>query len=441
MVKTIDFRGGIHPEYNKHITADIPIKVLPAPKTVVIPLEQHIGSPAIPLVKKGDKIHLGQEIGKAENSICAPVHASVSGSVAAVEPRPTINGRACTSIVIENDEQETEVGTHGHPDPIQLSESEIRDRIAAAGIVGLGGAGFPTAAKLNSSLDNNIEYLIINGSECEPFLTADQRVMEEYTQEVVLGAKLLAKACRAQKIIIAVEENKPESIKKLSQAAGSNAITITRVVTKYPAGGERQLIKAILGREVPANGFPFDVGVVVQNISTAWATARACLTGKPLIERVITVSGDGVNNPGNFLVRLGTPFKDVIEAAGGLSDESGKIISGGPMMGQAQFDLDVPVEKSVTGIIVYSQKTTQQFDPMPCIKCSRCVDVCPAYLMPIRIEQYAMNAMWDEAAEYGAMDCIECGCCTYICPSKRGLYHWIKLAKFEINKAKQHQTS
>lgn len=440
-MKIKNFRGGVHPDYNKHLASDQPIKVLAAPKQVVIPMAQHIGAPAEPLVKKGDEVLLGQEIGKATKAVSASVHASVSGTVVAVEPRPTISGRSVLSVVIENDGRDVKAPMNGHSDPIQLSAQEIKQRIEAAGLVGLGGAAFPSAVKLNPPKDTKIEYLILNGCECEPYLTADQRVMEEYTEEVILGAKLLAKACGAEKIIIAIESNKPEALRKIRASAGSNAIEVVALVTKYPAGGEKQLIKAVLGREVPEHGLPAQVGVIVHNVGTAWAAARACSIGQPLIERVVTVTGDGIKEPGNFLVRIGTPFSEVIAAAGGFAGEPEKVIAGGPMMGLAQFDLDVPVVKGVSGILVLSRQTAKQFDPMPCIRCARCVDVCPVYLMPVRIEQMAMNSKWDDAKEYGAMSCIECGCCTYICPSKRGLLHWIRLAKAEIVAAQRRQTS
>jgi electron transport complex protein RnfC len=440
-VKIRNFRGGVHPEYNKHFTSDKPIKVLPAPKQVVIPLTQHTGAAAEPTVAKGDAVLLGQEIGKASHAVSASVHSSVSGTVVAVEPRPAINGRSVLSVVIDNDGRDAAESMSGHHDPIQLSAEEIKSRVEAAGIVGLGGAAFPTSVKLNPPEDYKIEYLLLNGSECEPYLTADQRIMEEHTEDVILGAKLLAKAVGADKIVIAVEANKPEAIKKLQALAGSHQIEVVALAIKYPAGGEKQLIKAVLGREVPSHGLPSQIGVLVQNVQTAWATAVACRTGKPLIERVLTVSGDGIKEPSNFLVRVGTPFKDVIEAAGGFVGEPGKVIAGGPMMGLAQFDLDVPVVKGVSGILVLSNKMVKQYEPLPCIKCARCVDVCPVYLMPVRIELYAMNGMWDHAEDYGAMDCIECGCCTYICPSKRELLDWIRVAKTEIVEAQRRQTS
>lgn len=433
-----NFKGGVHPNYEKQYTEDKPIQVLPAPEIVVLPLQQHVGAPAEAVVKKGDQVFMGQVIGKSSYTISAPVHSSVSGTVLAVEPRPNVTGRSVMSVVIQNDGEDTPVETEvkGHQDPIQLSKGAIRERINNAGIVGLGGGAFPTAIKVTPPDNARIEYLIINGSECEPYLTADQRVMEEYAEKVILGAKLLAKAADAEKIIIAIESNKPKAIELMQNLAGSNAIEVVTVVTKYPAGGEKQLIKAVLNREVPSGGYPFQIGAIVQNVSTAWAVADTCLTGKPLIERVITVTGPGVKESGNFLVRIGTPFKDIFEAVGGFIGNPARVICSGPMMGLAQYDLNVSVVKAVSGVLVLTDKESKEYEPMPCINCARCVDVCPAYLMPLKLEAFAMSEMLDEAEDYGAMDCIECGCCTYICPSKRYLVYYIRLAKHEIIAAK-----
>lgn len=440
-MKERNFRGGVHPVGGKGLAADKPIQKHVVPETVVIPLQQNQCALAEPLVAKGDQVLLGQLIGKTVQAKSAAVHASVSGEVVSVEQRPNTNGHSVLSVVIKNDGQDKAVEVSGHPDPIQLSGAEILERIAAAGIVGLGGAGFPTAVKLDIPENAKIDYLLINGSECEPYLTADQRIMEECTDDVILGAKLMAKVCGAKKIVIAVEDNKPESIRRLTKQAGSNAIEVVTLATKYPAGGERQLIKSVLNREVPYDARPYQIGVLVQNVGTAWAVARTCLTGMPLIERVVTVSGPGIKEPANFMVRLGTQFKDLVAAAGGYVDEPGKVLAGGPMTGLAQFNLDVPVVKCTAGITVLPEDLVTYQEPLACIKCARCVDVCPAYLLPLRLEAYAMKDMWETADEYGAMDCIECGSCRYICPSKRDLLAWIRLAKHEITDAKQRQTS
>ncbi len=439
-MKKKTFRGGVHPEYAKDITAEKSIQDLPAPEMIVISLQQHIGAPVDSLVKKGDSVLMGQLIGNSSYAVSANVHSSVSGTVVAVEPRPHISGRSVISVVIKNDGQDNPCEMISHSDPIQLSPQEIKDKIKAAGIVGLGGAAFPTSIKLDPPDQANIDYLIINGSECEPYLTADDRMMVEEPADVILGAKLLAKGCGAERILIGIEENKPEAIRNMRDHAGSNAIEIVVLDTKYPQGGEKQMITALTGREVPSNGLPYQAGVIVQNVGTALATTQACRDGRALIDRVVTLTGAGIKEPRNYRIRLGTSFRVAIEAAGGFTAEPGKVIAGGPLMGSAQFDLDVPVMKGTSSILVFTKEDSKQFDPMPCIKCARCVDVCPASLLPVRLEAYSMNAMWDEALEYGAMDCIECGCCTYICPSKRFLLHWMRLAKNEIIVAKRRQT-
>lgn len=433
------FFGGIHPKYAKEQTAASPIEILSAPETVVVPMQQHIGAPAVPTVKKGDEVLVGQVIGEATQPISAPVHSPVSGTVVAVTDRPHINGRSVLSVVIENDGQNKWVELETHPDPVQLDRDAIINKIRAAGIVGMGGAGFPTAAKLRPPKDAVIDYLIINGAECEPYLTADHRLMLEYAEDLILGAKLLAKACNAKKIVIGVEDNKMDAVAELQKYSG--AIEIALLDTKYPQGGEKQLILAITGREVPSNGLPFQAGVVVQNAATAVAVAQALRDGKPLVQRIVTVTGSVVKEPRNFLVPLGTPLQHLVEAAGGFTEEPGKVIVGGPMMGMAQHGLEAPIVKTSNGILALTKAEAEVPNVLPCIKCARCVDVCPVQLLPLRLEAFGMNGMWDEAKDYGAMDCIECGCCTYICPSKRPLLHYIRVAKNEIVAASRRKTS
>lgn len=433
------FFGGIHPKENKESTNSTPIQVLSAPEVVVVPLLQHAGREAKPLVAKGDEVLKGQPIAEADGRISARVHAPVSGKVAAIEPRPSASGRELTCIVIENDGQERWVERQTHPDPVQLDAQSILERIEEAGIVGMGGAGFPTAPKLTPPKGVIIDYLLLNGCECEPYLTADHRLMVEYAEEIVLGAKLLAKACGARKIIIGVEDNKPDAIASLKEQAG--AVDVVALPTRYPQGGEKQLIQALTGREVPSKGLPFQAGCVVQNVGTAYAVTKALRDGEPLISRVVTVTGSVIAEPQNFFVPIGTPFQDLIEAAGGFSQTPGKVVAGGPMMGGAQFDLEAPVTKVTSGVLAFGVDESKTPNPMPCIKCARCVDVCPAYLLPLRLEAFGMHEMWDEAKEYGAMDCIECGCCTYICPSKRPLLQYIRVAKNQIVAASRKRTS
>ena len=425
------FFGGIHPKYAKELTAESPVEILSAPETVVVPMLQHIGAPAVPTVKKGDEVLAGQVIGERPSPSvhpCIPLYLvrlwlSLIGR--------TLMVGQCFLLLLRMMERISGWNLSPHPDPVQLDRSVILDKIRAAGIVGMGGAGFPTAVKLRPPKDAAIDVLLINGSECEPYLTSDHRLMlEECCRRSFWEPSCWAKACGAKKIVIGVEDNKRDAVAELKKHAG--AIEIVLLDTKYPQGGEKQLIKAVTGREVPSNGLPFQAGVVVQNVATAAAVAQAVRDGKPLVERIVTVTGSVINEPRNFLVPIGTPLHNLIEAAGGFTEEPGKVLVGGPMMGMAQHSLDAPVVKTVNGILALSKGEAVVPEPLPCIKCARCVDVCPVYLLPLRLEAFGMHEMWDEAKEYGAMDCIECGCCTYICPSKRPLLHYIRVAKNQI---------
>lgn len=435
-VKT--FFGGIFPNDAKTSTSGTPIKTLAAPEKIVVPLLQHVGVEAKPVVAKGDEVLKGQLIAEPGGNVSAPVHSPVSGKVVAIEPKKNASGRTITSIVIENDGEENWVERETHHDPIQLDANTILERIRQAGIVGMGGAGFPTALKLTPPKGVAIDYLILNGCECEPYLTADHRLMVEHPEEIILGAKLMAKVAKARNIIIGIEDNKPDAIAALQEKAG--AIKIVALTTKYPQGGEKQLVQALTGREVPSGGLPFQAGVIVQNVGTAYAVAKALRDGEPLISRVVTVTGTPIQEPQNFMVPIGATLKDVVEAAGGFTSTPEKVVVGGPMMGGAQFDLDTPISKTSSGVLAFAEGESRTPNSLPCIKCARCVDVCPANLLPLKLEAFGMNEQFDNAREYGALDCIECGCCTYICPSKRPLLHYIRFAKSEII-AKQTKTS
>ena len=430
MRRVKSFFGGIHPDGAKSLSTGSPIQTLSAPDTLVVPLLQHAGLEAKPVVAKGDDVLKGQLLAEAGGAISAPVHSPVSGKVLAIEPRAHVSGHSVTAIVIENDHNETWVETKGHPDPVQLDAKDILDRIKEAGIAGMGGAGFPTALKLAPPKGIVIDYLIINGCECEPYLTADDRLMVEKAEDIILGAQLMAKAAGARNIVIAVEDNKPEATASLKAKAGN--IEVVSLPTKYPAGGEKQLIQALTGRQVPSNGLPYQVGTIVQNVGTAWAVAVALREGKPLISRVVTVTGRAVREPQNFMAPLGTPLEYLIEAAGGFGLKPGKVIVGGPMTGGAQFDLEAPVTKTTSGVVALGEAESHTPDSSPCIKCARCVDVCPANLLPLKLEAFGMNERFDDAHQFGALDCIECGACTYICPAKRPLLQYIRFAKMEI---------
>lgn len=428
------FHGGIHPCYGKELSKDKAIEQMPAPGKVILSLQQHTGGPSKPLVEVGQEVKLGQKIADGSSFISATLHASVAGKVVEIAPRPHPAGGDVTAIVIENDgsdEWAEGIGLKG--DLESLTPEQIRGIVKEAGIVGLGGAAFPTHVKINPPPDKPIEYLVLNGCECEAYLTTDHRLMIERTEDIAFGAKALAKALGVKKVIIGVERNKPEAAVAFNEiAARDDLFQVESLEVKYPQGAEKQLIYSLLGREVPSRGLPADVGVVVQNVATAAAVADAIIKGWPLIKRVITVSGSGVREPKNVEVRLGTPVKDIIEFAGGYEGTPGKVLMGGPMTGMAVYSTEVPVMKGTSGIIIMPREEAKQYDPLPCIRCGRCVDACPAYLMPITIANFTEKGMLQEADQYGAMDCIECGCCTYVCPAKRFLLHWIQLAKHQL---------
>jgi len=439
-VKT--FPGGIHPDYNKALSAGKPTVKAAAPSVAVIPLHQHTGAPCDPLVQVGDEVKLGQKIGEAKAFVSAPVHASVSGKVTAIEPRPHPALGQSAAVVIESDgrdELDPEIKPSGSVEG--LTADEIRKVIREAGIVGMGGAAFPTAVKVSPPPGKKIDTIALNGAECEPYLTADHRVMLEQTDDVVYGLRALMKACGAERGLIAVEDNKTDAVEALRAALRGTAerIEIVLLHTKYPQGSEKHLIKACLMREVPSGGLPLDVGVVVNNVGTAAAVARALRQGTPLYERVLTVTGGAVASPQNLLVRVGTSFRELIEQCGGFSRPAGKVINGGPMMGIAQATLDVPVIKGTSGILCLAREEVVRDEPEPCLRCGRCIDACPMNLMPLWIAAYAERGRHDEAERYNALDCIECGACAYVCPARRPLVQAIRLSKGEITARRRRQ--
>jgi electron transport complex protein RnfC len=397
-------------------------------------MQQHIGAPCEPVVQIGDEVKVGQKIGEAKGFVSVPVHSSVSGKVTAVEPRLYSGGMAVPCIVIESDMQNIvsdQVVPKG--DLTGLSAEDIKNIIKEAGIVGMGGATFPTHVKLAPPPDKKVDTVILNGAECEPYLTSDHRLMLEYPENVVFGLQALMKALGVKKGYIGIETNKPDAIEKVFEAAKDVAdIEVVALKTKYPQGAEKQLIYACTGREVPSGGLPADAGVVVNNVGTAAAVAKAIKTGMPLIERIVTVTGAGVNSPKNLLVKIGTSFRDIIEQCGGLKGKVGKVIAGGPMMGITQFSLDIPAIKGTSGILVLSEEEARLPEPSNCIKCGKCVETCPINLMPVNISMYSLANRHDQAEALNAMDCIECGSCSYVCPAKRPLVDSIRVSKREI---------
>lgn len=434
MSRTLTFKRGIHPVYNKELASGKAIVRAKLPKRIVVPLSQHIGAPAKAEVKIGDEVGRGQLIGSASGFVSSPVHSSISGKVIAISDFPSAAGRMVQSIVIESDGKNDVVSYKEHPDHTKLSADEIKNIIKDAGIVGMGGAAFPTNVKLSPPKEKTIDTVIINGAECEPYLTADHRLMAEKPAEVVEGLKIIMRSLGVTEGHIGIEENKPDAIKAMESAvAGEPNIRVWPLEIKYPQGAEKMLIKAVKDREVPSKGLPMDVGVVVQNVGTALAAYEAVRFGKPLIDRVVTVTGNGIKEPGNLMVRIGTLMSDVIEQCGGLIGGAVKVISGGPMMGFAQWTLDVPVAKGTSGILVLTEDEYVPSDEYSaCIRCGRCIDVCPMGLNPSQLSILSEKGFFEETKEYNLFDCFECGSCAYVCPAKRPMVQFMRLAKSQV---------
>jgi Na+-translocating ferredoxin:NAD+ oxidoreductase subunit C len=438
------FKGGVHPEEHKSLTADKPIRPLPPPSRVVVPLRQHLGAPARAAVQAGDWVAEGQPIGEPAGFVSVPVHAPIAGQVVVIESLPHPGGFDYESVVIEAREQGPD-GAPWPPPPYRIPDpcpdyekadpETLKKLIRAAGIVGMGGAAFPTHVKLSPPPEKNVDLLVINGAECEPFLTCDHRSMLEDTQAIVHGTKILMRILGVEKAIVGVEKNKPDAIMKLTRAFSEvPGVAVAGIKVKYPQGAEKQLIKTLTGREVPPPpGLPMDVGVVVQNVGTAAAVARAVMEGIPLIERVITVSGSAVQEPSNLRVRIGTPVQDLVEACGGLVEMPTKVVMGGPMMGIAQADLNVPVVKATSGFLFFTKKEVPDLPAFPCLRCGKCVDVCPMGLQPTEIARAVELGDLDGADRLHIRACMECGSCSFECPSNRWLVQMFRIGKAKLD--------
>lgn len=430
-------RGGVHPPENKR-ASESSIEVLPLPKTVCIHLAHHLGAPADPVVVKGDAVKTGQLIGKSRGFVSANLHSPVSGIVQKIEPAPDSSGYKRPAIFIDVQGDEWLEGIDRSASlvrPADLFPEEIVARISQMGIVGLGGATFPSHVKLTVPKGKKVEVLIINGVECEPYLTSDHRLMLEKGEEILIGIQLLMQALHVDRAVIGIENNKPDAIAHLTSLCRQYpGIRVEALKVKYPQGGEKQLIKAITGREVPSGRLPIDVGTVVHNVGTAFAVYEAVAKNKPLIERVVTVTGKSLVRTANYLVRIGTPINQLIEAAGGLPEDTGKVISGGPMMGRALPLLDVPVTKGTSGIVIVPVAESLRRPVVNCIRCSRCSSACPMGLEPYLLMCLGEAKRWEDMEQERVTDCMECGSCSYTCPSSRPLLDYIRLGKNSVNR-------
>lgn len=436
MLKTFA-KGGVHPPENK-ISAGKPIQELTPPSTIVIPLNMHLGVPAKPIVSKGDTVKVGQLIAQSDGFVSANIHSSVSGKIAKIDKTIDLNGYKTDAIFIEVEGDEW-LATIDRSEELHAESfhtaPEIIKKINEAGIVGMGGAAFPSHVKLTLPRGKKAEYLLVNGVECEPYLTSDHALMMERADELMIGIKLLMEAIQVKQAIIGIENNKKDAIKHLSEVASKYiGITVQPLKVKYPQGGEKMLIKALINRNVPSGGLPIDTGAIVMNVGTSVAVYEAVQKNKPLFERVVTVTGKSVSQPSNFRVRIGTPIKILIEAAGGLPADTGKIISGGPMMGKAIADPEVPVMKGSSGILIVSQDKTKRKPEAACIRCSKCVSVCPMGLEPYLLLALSRKEMAERLEKEKVLDCIECGSCGYTCPAGKPLLDYIRLGKTNVRK-------
>ena len=419
-MKRKTFKGGAQPYDGKKMSRECPIEILNPGDTLVYPLSQHIGAMAKPLVKAGDRVLVGQKIAEKGGFISANIHSSVSGTVKAIEKRLVATGGMVDSIVVENDGMYEEAAPIFSGNPDELSKDEFIKIIEDAGIVGMGGAGFPTNVKLSPKNADIIDSIIVNGAECEPYLTSDYRRMVEQTDKLVKGLKIVLKIFPDAKGYFGIEDNKPEAIEALLKATeNEDRIEVVPLKTKYPQGGERSMIYAVTGRKINSKMLPADVGCIVHNVDTIYAIYNAVYNGKPLIERIVTITGDAVSTPKNFQVRIGTSFRELIDAAGGFTTEPEKIISGGPMMGFSFFNIDVPVVKGSSSLLAFIKDDVSHEEPSACIRCGRCAAACPEHLLPMKLAALAGQNEPEEFKKLGGMECVECGCCSYVCPAKR----------------------
>ena len=432
----LTFFGGIHPFDGKEMSKDKPIKAVLPKGDLVYPLSQHIGVPAVPIVKKGDYVLTGQKIAEAGGFVSAPIHATVSGTVKVIEPRRVVTGDQVMSIVVENDGKYDEVTYSSVESYEQLSREETIERIKEAGVVGMGGAGFPTFIKLSPKQPEKIDYIIANCAECEPYLTSDYRRMLEEPEKLIGGLKIILGLFPNARGILAVEDNKPDCIELLQKMTKNETkISVKALKTKYPQGAERQIIYAATGRSIHSGILPADAGCIVDNADTIVAVYLAVMQGRPLMNRIVTVTGEAIADPRNFLIRIGTNYHELVEEAGGFKEEPVKIVSGGPMMGFALFGLDVPTTKTASALLCMTRDDVSAMEPTACIHCGKCVDACPSRLLPCTLSEFAEHDRVEDFLTYYGMECMECGCCSFVCPAKRPLAQSIKsMRKIQLAK-------
>lgn len=442
MLKTFSL-GGVHPEENK-FSAGKKIEVLPIPEQVSVPIAQHIGAPSEPVVKKGDEVKVGQLIAKSTGFVSANIHSPVSGKVFKIDNILDASGYKRKAIIINVEGDEWDEGidrSEKLKTDISLSPEDIIKKIGDAGIVGLGGATFPAHVKLSVPPGKTCDVLILNAVECEPYLTADHQLMMEKGEEIMVGTEILMKALKIDKAIIGIENNKPDAIAHMSELAKKHkGISIQPLKVQYPQGGEKQLIDACINRQVPSGKLPIEVGAVVQNVGTTYAVYEAVQKNKPLFERVVTVTGKSVSKPSNFMARVGTPMSKLIDAAGGLPEDTGKVIGGGPMMGKALASIEIPVTKGSSGILIMPEEIATRKPDENCIRCGKCVSVCPMGLSPYLLMTVSEKALWDRAEEEHIMDCIECGSCSFTCPANRPLLDYVRLGKGKVGQIMRSRT-
>ena len=432
------FRHGVHPPERKELTAALPIRRMPFPQQIVLPLRQHAGKPAVPLVERGDRVERGDKVAAADGYMSVPMHASAAGVVTGIDWCPHPDGSMVEAVHIAVERHSAQLTrTRMVPEWASLEGDAVARAVQDAGVVGLGGAAFPAHVKMAPPKDTKVETLILNGAECEPYLTSDHRVMVEYPERVHFGARIMMRALGVERAVIGVEANKPDAVRALHAAIPPDLnITVEALHVKYPQGAEKMLIHAVTGREVPSGKLPVHVGVVVQNVGTVAAIAEVFETGLPLIERIVTVTGHGINRPSNLIVPVGTRLRDVLDFCGGLNEHVTEIVFGGPMMGMVQADLDTPLTKGTTGIVALTAEETATRHTLPCIRCGRCVDACPVFLMPQQLGALAQLGRYEEMQDWNLADCMLCGSCSYVCPSNIPLSQMFALSKSALRRQK-----